>query len=259
MKKKLHRPWLTTSEVKIPNDQLKQICKAWDTKTWETYLKWYEYGFREVLVKAEFYELIGDRLHQSIFEKYGYETCPQMQSFCDQILKILSSEQELVLRKLYLEGKTARQVAFELNRSPGYVSKNKFKALSRLRVNKSGALGNAQHTMRGAKFFDPAENNSIWESKKLGPLKKKRTYKPDNCDKELLNHPVEEIRNFFRAHSLRARQYVYLRYWCGLSTNEIARKCSVGVNIVDQVIDATIFKLKSALINPTILTSALAA
>ncbi len=259
MKKKLNRPWLTSSDVEIPTEKLEEISKSWDQNTWEAYLKWYESGFRELLVRTETYEHLGSRQHKTIFEIYGYESCPVLQSFCDQLLKLLSNEQAQILRKIYLEGKTEREIAFELNRSSSFVSKNKFKGLSRLRVHKSGALGSAQHTMRGAKFFDPAENNSIWESKKMGPLKKNRTYKPENFDKELLNHPVEEIKSFFRVCSPRARQYVYLRYWCGFSITQIARKCSVGVNTVDQVIDATVFKLKSTLVNLTILTSAIAA
>ncbi|MFN3698025.1 MAG: hypothetical protein ACK4VO_11345 [Pseudobdellovibrio sp.] len=259
MKIKLNQPWLTSSGVEIPTDQLKEISKSWDEATWEAYLKWYEGSFREVLVKPEHYEILGERVSHSVFDLYGHNTCPQLQSYCDQILKLLSPEQETVLRKIFFEGKTERQIAFELKRSPSFVSKNKFKALSRLKVNKTAALGSTQHLMREAKFFDPAQNNSVWETKNLGPLKKSRAYKPENYDKELLNHPIEEVRSFFRASSLRARQYVYLRYWCGFSINEIARRCSVGVNTVDQVIDATVFKLKSALTNPELITQASAA
>lgn len=259
MKTKINQPWLTSSGVEIPTEQLKEISKSWDETTWEAYLKWYEGGFREVLVKTEHYEILGERVSQSVFELYGHDNCPQLQSFCDQILKLLSPEQETILRKIFFEGKTVRQIAFELNRSKTFVSENKFKAISRLRVNKTAALADAQHLMRDAKFFDPAQNNSVWETKKIGPLKKSRAYKPENYDKELLNHPIEEVRCFFRASSLRARQYVYLRYWCGFSINEIARKCSVGVNTVDQVIEATVFKLKSALINSELITQATAA
>jgi len=259
MKIKTNQPWLTSSSVEIPTDQLKEISKSWNEVTWESYLKWYEGSFREVLVKPEHYEILGERVSQSLFELYGHNNCPKLQSYCDQILKLISSEQETILRKIFFEGKTERQIAFELDCSKTSVSRNKFKALSRLRVNKTAALWTTQHLMRDAKFFDPAQNNSIWESKKLGPLKKSRPYKPENCDKELLNHPIEEVRNFFRASTQRARQYVYLRYWCGFSISQIARKCSAGVNTVDQVIDATVFKLKSALIDPELLTQANAA
>lgn len=259
MKIKTNRPWLTSSDVEIPTEQLMQISKSWDETTWDAYLKWYEGSFREVLVKSEHYEILGERVSQSVFELYGHNSCPQLQSYCDQILKLLSPEQETVLRKIFLEGKTERQIAFELNCSKTSVSRNKFKALSRLKVNKTAALWTTQHLMRDAKFFDPAQNNSFWETKKIGTLKKSRAYKPENYDKELLIHPIEEVRCFFRASSLRARQYVYLRYWCGFSINEIARKCSVGVNTVDQVIDATVFRLKSALINPELITKAAAA
>jgi hypothetical protein len=259
MKTKLNRPWLTLSDVEIPTDQLKEISKSWDEATWEAYLKWYEGSFREVLVKPEHYEILGERVSQSVFELYGHNNCPQLQSLCDRILNLISTEQATILRKIFFEGKTIRQISFELNRSRTFVSENKFKAISRLRVNKTAALADAQHLMRDAKFFDPAQNNSVWETKKLGPLKKSRAYKPENFDKELLNHPIEEVRCFFRASSLRARQYVYLRYWCGFSINEIARKCSAGVNTVDQVIEATVFRLKSALINPELITQASAA
>ena len=259
MKKIKDRPWLTSTEVEVPTDKLKEVSKAWDQETWSAYLKWYESSFREVLVKTEHYQILSECVSKSVFDLYGHESCPQLQSFCDRILNLVSTEQKIILRKIFFEGKTVRQIAFELNRSKSFVSENKFKAISRLRVNKNAALADAQHLMRDAKFFDPAENNSIWESKKIGPLKKSRAYKPENYDTELLNHPIEEVRCFFRASTQRARQYVYLRYWCGFSINEIARKCSVGVNTVDQVIDATVFKLKSALINSELITQASAA
>lgn len=259
MKTKLNRPWLTLSDVEIPTDQLKEISKSWDEAIWEAYLKWYEGSFREVLVKPEHYEILGERVSQSVFEIYGYDSCPKLQGFCEQLLTTLTPVQEIALRGTYLQGKTVRQVAYETSRSHVSIIQNKYRAIQAIKNRFSGDDLTAQHLMRDAKFFDPAQNNSVWETKKLGPLKKSRTYKPENCDKELLNHPIEEVRCFFRASSLRARQYLYLRYWCGFSINEIARKCSAGVNIVDQVIEATVFKLKSALINPELITQASAA
>ena len=238
---------------------VKEISKSWDQSTWEAYLKWLDIGFRELLVRPETFEKLGSRQQKTIFEIYGYESCPEMQSLCDHLLQILTPEQQQILRKVYFDGKTVREIAFELNRSPSFVSKNKFKALSRLKVHKSAGLGNAQRTMRGARSFGQAVNNSTWETKQIGPLKKKRMYRPENCDKELLNHPVDETKNFFRVCTPHARRYIYLRYWCGFSINQIARKCSVGVNTVDQIIEATILKLKSTLLNPAIMTSAIAA
>jgi len=259
MKKKLNRPWLTPNDVEIPTEQLKEISKSWGQSAWEAYLKWYEGSFREVLVKTEHYEILGERVSKSIFELWGHETSPELQSFCEHLLNQLTQVQAIALREIYLNGKTVRQIAYETNRSHSSIVQNKYRALQALRERFSGDDLTAQHLMRDTKFFDPAQNNSIWESKKLGPLKKSRAYKPENYDKELLNHPIEEVCCFFRASTQRARQYVYLRYWCGFSINEIARKCSVGVNTVDQVIDATVFKLKSALINPELITQASAA
>ncbi len=255
-KKKQYRPWLTSSEVERSTQELKEICKSWGPETWEAYLKWYEMSFREVLVKTEHYEILGERVSQSIFELYGYDTCPKLQSFCEQILSTLTPVQEIALRSTYLHGKTVRQIAYETKRSHVSVIQNKYRAIQVLRNRFSGDDLTAQHLMKGAMFFDPANNNSIWKTNNLAPLKSNRIYNPENYDKELLNHPIEEVRCFFRAHSLRVRQYVYLRYWCGFSINEIARKCAVGVNTVDQVIEATVFKFKSALINPELITQA---
>lgn len=187
MKRKLNRPWLTSSEVEIPIAKLKELSKSWDQSIWEAFLMWLDIGFRELLVRPETYEKLGSRQHETVFEIYGYESTPELKSLCDHLLEILTPEQKQILRKVYFDGKTVREIAFELNRSPSFVSKNKFKALSRLKVHKSVGLGNAQHTMRGAMSFDQA------------------------------------------------------------------------VNTVDQIIESTILKLKSTLLNPMIMTRALAA
>lgn len=247
-KKKQFRPWLTASEVERPTHELKEICKDWDRRTWEAYLIWFEGGRRDKLVKPEIYEFWGNSVHRSIFEDFGYESCPELQSFCDHLLSHLPEAQAFALRKIYLEGKTIRQAAFELNKSHTVITQNKNRALSNLI--KSFPLGQLSvgRIVRGSKFFDPAHNNSIWNTKKLGPLKENRSYKPESFEQELLNHPVLQVREFFRTISTRARQYIYLRYWCGLSINEIARKCKAGVNTVEQIVDATVFKLKTSLI-----------
>ena len=120
------------STAKHVTHELKEICKDWDRRTWEAYLIWFEGGRRDKLVKPEIYEFWGNYVHRSIFEDFGYESCPELQSFCDHLLSHLPEAQAFALRKIYLEGKTIRQAAFELNKSHTVITQNKNRALSNL-------------------------------------------------------------------------------------------------------------------------------
>lgn len=249
MKKKLNRPWLTSSDVEIPTEKLKEITKSWDQKIWEDYLDWYQSSCQEKIIDPVALTTIGDECEESIFEEFGYDSNYEDQNFCDFLLSNLNPLEAATLRKCILEGKTERQVAFELNRSSGSISQNKHKAIVKLKTAFNGDELSARHIMRGQGFDSTTKSNKSWETVELGTLKENRRYRAGDFDFELKNHPIFEIREFFRNSSSLSRKCVYLRFWCDLSVNEIARKCSIGVNTVETIISSTVFKLKSVLIS----------
>ena len=249
MKKKLNRPWLTSSEVEIPTEKLKTIHQTWDHKIWENYLKWYQSSCQEKLIDPVTLTTIGDEREKSIFEEFGFDSNYDDQLFCEFLLSKLNPLERAILRKSFLEGKTVRQISFEVSRSISSIAESKKKSLLKLKATFNGDEPNARHIMRGQVFDNPTKSNKLWENLNLGLLKENRRYRTEDFDFELENHPIFEIREFFRNSSLLSRKCVYLKFWCDLSTNDIARKCSIGVNTVETVISSTVFKLKSFLNN----------
>ncbi len=248
MRKKLVRPWLTTTEVEIPLAELKQISKNWNEQTWNEYLKWFEVGRKDKLVSPTLYNIQGESIEKNIFEEFGYDTCPKLQSYCDQLLSTLPGQQQYILRAIFFEGRTEREIAYKINRPKTYIAYNKKKAITRLKWVNDGEKWTARRIMRGADVFIPDEIKSEWDEKLSHPPRDHRAYSPLEANDELLNHKCGELRELFHELSDRSRQIIYLKFWCELSVSEIARKCSLGQNTVEQIIDATVFKLKSRLI-----------
>ncbi len=248
MRKKLTQPWLTVSGVERPTAELKEISKSWDEQIWGEYLNWFETGRKDKLVSPVLYDAIADSIEKNIFEELEQKNCPELRSYCDQLLAELPKHQEFILRSIFFEGKTQSQIAVELNRTKACISQNKFKALTRLKREYDGEILSARRIMRGAKFFIPEAENSIWDEKLSNQIRDHRPYGISDHDKELLGHKCRELREVFKELSERSRQVIYLKFWCDFRNSQIARKYSIGLNNVDTIIDATVFKIKSKIV-----------
>lgn len=248
MKTKIDKPWLTVSDVERPLAELKEISKSWDEQTWNAYLNWYQTGNSEKLIAKNVFDKISEELEKNIFEEFGYQSCPKLQSFCDQLLSLIPSHQEYILRAIFFDGKKLGEIAFDLGRSKSCISQNKYKALAKLKQGHCGDELYARQYMRGADVFIPNKIKTEWDEKLSHTTRDHRAYSPSDANNELLNHKCAELREIFRELTDRSRQIIYLKFWCNLSISEIARKCSVGLNTVEQILDATVFKIKSRLI-----------
>jgi DNA-directed RNA polymerase specialized sigma subunit len=248
VKNKLKRPWLTASNIERPVLELREISKDWDEKTWSSYLNWFQSGRRDRLVSIEFYSTLGDSVEKSIFEEFGYESSPELKSFCDQLLTVLPNHRKHILRAIFFEGKTLAQIAFELSRTKTCISRNKYKALTQLKREHDGKQDYARRIMRGEEVFSPNKIKSVWNQKLTNAIRNKQAYCPLKADEELLNHQCRELREVFQELSVRTRQIIYLKFWCGFSVSEIGRKLPMGLNTIDQIIEATVFKIKTRLI-----------
>ena len=248
MRKKLLRPWLTGSEVEIPLAELKQISEKWDEQTWNEYLKWFEVSRKDKLVSHTLYNIQGESIEKNIFEEFGYQSCPKLQNFCEQLLAVLPAHQAQILKLYFYDGRTHKEIAFMFGRSDRTISYNKNKALKALKWVHDGESLAARRIMRGAVDFISEEINSEWAEKLSHPVCNQQSYSLSEANNELLNHKCAELREIFQELTDRSRQIIYLKFWCNLSVSEIARKCSVGLNNVEQILDATVFKIKSRLI-----------
>ena len=245
MRKQLIRPWLTASGVERSTAELKEISKSWNVQTWGEYLDWFETGRKDKLVSTNLYNSISDSIEKNIFEELGQTNCPVLQSFCDQLLSILPNHQSKILRRYFYEGKTHKEIAHEFGRADTTISYNKNTALKTLKREHDGKHLLARRIMRGADVFIPEIQNSILDEKLTYPVRDQRSYNVADHDKELLNHKNPELREVFKGLSERSRQIIYLKFWCDLTHSQIARKCSLGLNTVETIIESTVFKIKS--------------
>lgn len=245
MQKKLMRPWLTASGVERSTSELKEISKFWNEQTWNEYLDWFEIGRKDKIISPSQYNEIANSIEKNIFEEINQETCSELQSFCDRLLSTLPLHQKKILQGIYLEGKTLVLIAAQLKRSRTSIYYNKNKALTVLKREHDGEKWNARRIMRGVDAVDAEVENSIWHKKLSHPVCDHRPYGVSEHDNELLHHKSPELREVFRELSERSRQVIYLRFWCGLTYSQIARKCSLGLNTVETIIESSVFKIKS--------------
>jgi len=248
MRKKLNQPWLTVSGVERPTAELKEISKSWNEQTWIDYLKWFETGRKEKIVSAQLYDTTTDTMEKNIFEELDHKTCPELQNYCDQLLSTLPTLQKKILQEIYLQGKTLVVIAAGLKRSRTNIYYNKNKALTTLKREHGGEMWNACRIMRGTEVFIPEMMNSIWDEKLSYQIRDHRLYGISDHESELLSHKCLELREVFRKLSERSRQIIYLKFWCDFRNSQIARKVLIGLNTVDTIIDATVFKIKSQIV-----------
>jgi DNA-directed RNA polymerase specialized sigma subunit len=135
--------------------------------------------------------------------------------------------QQQILRSIFFDGKTQREIAFDIGRSAGCIAQNKTKAITTLKRVHGGEMVSARRIMRGTEVFEPEKIKSFWDQKLSHQIKDQRSYDQLNANQELLNHCVADIREIFQKLSELSRQIIYLKFWCELSTSEIARILSI--------------------------------
>lgn len=242
-KSKAIRPWMTSTDVEIPTDRLKEICKSWDRPMWDAYLNWFESSRKESLIPHDQYEDLSNRETQTIFEKFDQSSNEEVRTTCENLLASLPPREEEVLRMKFFEGRTEREIAALGGISKSSVHDLKNSALSRLRRGQQGNDPGTRRLMRG----DGADDvyASVW-TRPLFVAKE---------EAKLSRHTSEQIDAFKQIeHSaLRTaiseltetqRRIVYLKFWCDCDTGEIAREMKYGVNVVEQILEAAISTLK---------------
>lgn len=127
------RPWLTSTGVEASTQELLKISKSWGPTTWAAYLDWFETTPRELLVTPAAYQTICDEQTESIFEQFSQESCPESKVLCEKALSMVSDNESVVLRKVFLEGRSIREIAFEVGRPKSTINDLKYKGILRLK------------------------------------------------------------------------------------------------------------------------------
>lgn len=244
MKQRKSRPWLTSTGVEISTEELKRICKSWDEATWEAYLKWYESALCARLVLPGIYDSICEEMTSSVFEVADQNSDPRKKILCEELLRTLPKSESKVLREIYFGGKTERQVAAVEGKGKTTVHKLKIKGIERLRWGQDGEKGTTREYVKGLSSATESNNQSIWDQPLSFPIREDRVYDPSQHKQEFakINHTA--LRKALTELSEREQRILYLRFWCDFSASEIARELKSGINLVEQVIDALISKLK---------------
>lgn len=246
-KQRKYQPWLTPSGVERPLEELKQLSKTWEQKTWNEYLHWLESGRKDKLISSDFYLSQCETLEKSIFEEFGYQNYLADQNLCEQLLSKLAKSEAQVLKLIYLEGKTQKEIAALFRRSDRRISQIKLNALAALKWVLLGERLESQRIVEGDQSYNSKPEDSIWFKKLRSTIKEDRSYHCDSYFNELLNHPNPILKDIFKQLSERQLKIIYLKYFCGKNTSEVARSLSIGLNVVEQISDATVFKIKSLL------------
>jgi DNA-directed RNA polymerase specialized sigma subunit len=246
MKENKQRPWLTSTGVELATADLREIAKSWDAGTWSSYLKWFESGNRERLVQPWMYDKIGDGQTESIFIEQGYANDPKNQRLCDQLLGQANPLEQRILRQIFFEGRTLREIAAERCLPLTTIYNIKNKALLRLKRGNPGDVWNTCQFMRGEYSSSPDQELSIWDESPQHRLKQDREYDPDNHKAEFEQIKTFSIREALLRPSDTAQRILYLRNWCELPVSQIAKRLGRGVNVIEQIESASISKIKRA-------------
>lgn len=242
-KKKPFRPWFTPSDVERPTAELKAICKPWDEQTWANYLNWYESGQSEKMINPSLYIKISEEIDENIFSEFGSETKSSHIELCRKLLSTLPQYQQQILKLIYFEGRTLASIAKIFKRSPASIHQNKFKALTTLKRVFDGKIVNARHYIEGHDDLKSQKINSLWDEKLSSPIFERRSYHEFNFKNELARHKNPELREVFSDILDLSLEIIYLRFFFNLSFRQISRKKHLTPNTIDQIIDATVFKI----------------
>lgn len=241
-KKKIFRPWLTPTGVEIRTEDLKVISTSWGQAMWQAYLKWFESGRKESLIGPDAYQITSDEQVESIFEQYRREPTAKIQSQCNQMLVLLPKVEAEVLRLYFMEGRTEAEIGFFTRRSQTGINLIKNRALSRLKRGNSGDGMFARRFMRDEKPDSQPEEPSVWQLEH--PVKEDRPYDPDNHRHEFEQLKTASVRQALLEQTETAQRILYLRYWCDFSHREIARRLGRGMNVVQDIEDAAVSRVK---------------
>lgn len=243
-KKKLDRPWLTPTGVERETHELKALVKGWDEATWQSYLNWYEGKRREGIVAPGAFSAICETQEFTIFELFSQNPNEESLKECTRLLGQLPEPEREVLRLKFIEGQTEVQIGFALRRSRSGINLIKTRALSRLKMQNPGDAVAARRFMRGSDDLIEENPESIWDEPSLYPIREKRNYISKRFQEEIAAIQFTSVREALLDLPEMARKILFFRYWCEFSVNQTARLLKCGVNVIAQIEEASITKVK---------------
>lgn len=245
MKKNKSRPWIKSNGKPMTDSELRRASRSWDRDTWEDYLRWYDGSLKECHLSPSLYDRICAERSETIYAEYGYQIDEPVRRHCSARLGSLPKLEAKVLTLYFYEGLTELEIALRLKRSQGGVHLIKNRALSQLRRKMSPSELIAIHIMRGLVSQDEIETPSPWDTQTYPPIHEYRAFLPENWRAELGLIRNEPFRRAVADLSEDQQRIIYLRFFCNQSFRRIARQLGIGINVAQDICDATVFKIKS--------------
>lgn len=252
MEIKKKAPWLTNEGKEISTRKLKRIARHWGPRTWGQYLDWYETPRQESLVASGFYKKKCELQTESIFEQFAQSASDANRETCESMLNKLAPADAQVLRLAYFEGRTQRQIAATLDLSQPGVYQAKKRALEQLRKVEGKAKVITRRYMKGKISSSSQEEDSIWDKvwdkPPFQPARNPGRYDAKLHKEEIAKIQRDSVRLALQGLQEDEQRMLYLRHWCCRSINQIARELGMGVNVVDQILGASLNRVKRKII-----------
>lgn len=250
------RSWIQIDGTPLPDSDLRKVATSWSQVEWEVYLRWYTSCQAHRLLPPATYDALCEARSLDVFQDFGPVYHDWDRELCRRLLSRLPRLEALVLQFYFLEELTEREVASRIARSPGHVHRLKKQAISRLRQGQCGDLGSTEPLVRGLSSDESSlDEPSPWDHVLSKPIREDRMYDPDNWKEELRCVKSRPLRKALRELTPAQSQIIYLRFWCDFPYADIARRLKIGVNAVDEICSATLFRLKTRIVQELSLNS----
>lgn len=129
-----------TPQIEISDEDkvLREKSKSWSAEDWESYLRTIEVGLKESL--SSMGEVTRMGLTSNVFEYAETDCSDDVSELVENLLSLLSERQAFVLRRVFWDGKSERQIAKMMKISRQAVYDLKKRALKNLRKRSQGVL-----------------------------------------------------------------------------------------------------------------------
>lgn len=142
--KKSTKPWLDHRGRELSKEQLQEISKTWDLKTWKRYGDSLETQSEGKNLKTSEFRKLSEQQTKNIFSINGETSASlEMSQRITDALKVLTERQRKVIDLIFYSGMSIGEVAKELKLSRPTVSEHKKQALFKLK----GVLGVSPNTV----------------------------------------------------------------------------------------------------------------
>lgn len=126
------KPWLDKDGRKISSQELSEIAKSWDIKTWESYLNSLEGYQSDVLLSKGMPDISNDEyvlLYKNLLHQEAY---PNVKKVINAALCTLTPREQAVIRGVYWNGLSIQEIAKTLGISRTTASSYKSRACEKL-------------------------------------------------------------------------------------------------------------------------------